>query len=244
MAVLNSPLRSPLRSPLYDPFNTGGGVPIWIDGDSYATIQGGVGLAPSLQAALNRTCMIAGIGGATLSEASARVQARTSAANNTLVFWDGNSNSYGTYAADMAKYATVAAACPRCIIIPPVRRRSDPSDVITAMNALQTGIALTYGGRTIDAQALLAAAATSPGDDADVAEGYVPRSLLIDYVSNRHLNAAGWAVITAAVLAMLPSIEGGSYEVEASGLFARFTTPANATRKGHINTLIRCSAPQ
>ena len=32
---------------------------------------------------------------------------------------------------------------------------------------------------------------------------------------------------------------GGGYEAEAAALFARFTTPPDATRKGHINTLIK-----
>ncbi len=123
-----------------------------------------------------------------------------------LIFWDGSSNGYGTLAEDMALYAQVVAAVPKCIILPPVRRGIDDAGTLAAISALQAAIATTYADRTIDAQALLAAAATSPGDDADVLANVVPSSLLVDPVSNAHLNTAGWDVIYPEITDLMTTL--------------------------------------
>lgn len=179
---------------------------IWLDGDSYsAPSTGGDGLAARLSTA-GRIATVTGVGGSTLDQAVARVQARPWARDSVLIIWDGSSNGYGTLAEDMAKYAAIASFVPKTIILPPVRRGVDDAGTKAAITALQGAIATAYAGRTIDAQALLAAAATSPGDDADVAAGVVPSSLLVNPVTDAHLNTAGWNVVYPAVAALLTSL--------------------------------------
>lgn len=179
---------------------------IWFDGDSYsAPSTGGDGLAARFSAA-GRIATVTGIGGSTLAEAVARVQARPWARDSDLIFWDGSSNGYGTIDEDMAKYAAIASFVPKSLILPPVRRSIDDAGTKAAITALQAAIATTYAGRTIDAQALLAAAATAPGDNADVAAGVVPSSLLVNPTTDAHLNTAGWNVIYPAVAAPLASL--------------------------------------
>lgn len=51
-------------------------------------------------------------------------------------------------------------------------------------------------------------------------------------------NSYGVSNAIAKSVAMSPSLGGIAYEQEATDLFARFTTQPDATRKGHINTLI------
>ena len=175
---------------------------IFMNGDSYSVLQNGDGVVKRLRDA-GRKAGSAGVGGTTLAQAVTRAQAMPWMRDSVQIIWDGSCNGYGSLAEDMAKYATLASLCPKTIIIPPVRRYGDDAGQIAATSALQAAIATTYAGRTFDAQAVLAASATSPGDDADVAAGVVPRSLLIDYISNAHLNTAGIDAIMPAMNGVL-----------------------------------------
>lgn len=179
---------------------------IWLDGDSYSVISSnGDGMEPRFTAD-GRLITVSGVGGSTLAAQRARIEARLWSTYQTLIHWDGNPNGYASLADDMAHYAAIVAACPRSIIIPPVRRGADSTDMREYISTLQAALLEAYPTRTIDAQSLLAAAATSPGDDDDVAANVVPRSLLVDHVSDAHLNTAGWDVIYPAVKALVDSL--------------------------------------
>lgn len=166
---------------------------IWSNGDSFSIEVSGDGLVKRLVAD-GYVATVGGEGGSTLAGARDRVLARPWLRNTVLAFCDGSPNGSGLLDDDMAMFAQIVAAVPKTIIIEPVRRPSDTAGVLASVSALQVALAATYPTRLVTMQAALAAAATSPGDDADVAANVVPRSLLFAVGSNEHLNTAGWNV--------------------------------------------------
>lgn len=73
---------------------------------------------------------------------------------------------------------------------------ADSVPSLASLNALNAQLASTYGARFVNVLAALVAGANgSPEDSADVAAGYVPRSLRSDHL---HLNDGGYARVAAA----------------------------------------------
>lgn len=132
---------------------------IWLEGDSYPAGDAlGTSLWASLQSQTNRRAFVTGLGSSTLTSARDRVLAHTGfAARNPLLFWDGYSNSYGTLAADMAKYAAMAAVKPdgKFLFLAPLQTPFGPSDVNAAAAALQSELTVVYGSRCLNLQPVI-----------------------------------------------------------------------------------------
>ncbi|MGY3359727.1 hypothetical protein ACVWZK_006390 [Bradyrhizobium sp. GM0.4] len=169
------------RATLFDGENVAKSTYIWGEGDSYvAGAADTTSLTKSLQANTVARMFYTAVGGTTLANELTRVQAHPKLAGNAFIIWDGDANGFDTLANDMARYASIVAALghSRYVIIPPCRRNNATAGQNAATLALQVAIASTYPNNYYDAQAFLATLAVSPGDDADVAAGYIPTSCL------------------------------------------------------------------
>jgi lysophospholipase L1-like esterase len=75
----------------------------------------------------------------------------------------------------------------------------DPPATVSGIASVNANLASVYGTRFVDCLAALQAANDgSPGDLADIAAGYSPRSLRFDGL---HLNSAGYTVVANALYA-------------------------------------------
>lgn len=176
---------------------------IWCEGDSYCAGAGGVSLTGSLQG-LARPAVTTAVAGTNLSDQLARVLGKPGlAADGVFVHWDGSAVGNVDAATAMANYAAILASLghSRFVIVPPVRIaiNTAPNNALTT--AIQTALVAAYPNNIVDAQAILASHATSPVDDADVAAGNVPTSLL--QADNAHLTATGMGYVATAVKTLL-----------------------------------------
>lgn len=175
---------------------------IWVEGDSYVAGSGGVGLTTSLNA--SRIAITTGVGGTAIDEQYARVAAAPGLGHTGIyVHWDGSASSALTLSQSMGYYEGIINRLnhTRFVIIPPVRLAAATVNNNTIASQTQAAIAARWPNNYIDAQAILASHATSPGDDSDVSGNYVPDSLL--QVDNTHLTSTGMGYISDAVLAFL-----------------------------------------
>jgi hypothetical protein len=180
-------------------------LPLWLEGDSFSISNEGAGLGDYLASTYGRNVVGTGVGGSTLEETFARVTSLAQEnANRVLILWDGSSNGYSDIFEDIRRYLAISGARGRAIILPPVRRASDPPELRAAITSLQESIMRRFEGRTIDVQALLASAARTPEDEADVAAGVVPSSYMLP--DKAHLNSDGVALVGAAVEELLASL--------------------------------------
>jgi len=177
----------------------------YLEGDSYVAGAGGVSLTASLASAASRGAFTTGQGGSDLASQASRVATNPGLCRGVFVHWDGDANGFGTLAADMALYASMVAALghTRFIIVPPCQRANGSTKNAPAA-ALQAALMAQYGAtHVVDAQAILAGNATSPGDDATVAAGQIPASLLQG--DGTHLTSTGMGFIATAIAALIIS---------------------------------------
>lgn len=174
------------------------------EGDSYMALTAGVGMSASLPVALGRPMFTTAAGGSTLATEVARVQANPGLCRGTFVHWDGDANSFTDVATTMANYAAMVAALPhqRFVIVPPCRRFNATAGQNAAVTTIQSQLAALYPGHIVDAQAILAGLAVSPGDDAYVAAGYIPNSCLTD---GTHITLAAMNAVAAEVASLITS---------------------------------------
>jgi hypothetical protein len=179
---------------------------ILAEGDSYVSGAGGVSLAAALSTALSGRPMVSrASGGSTPMDVAARLAAIPGLAHGPVVIWDGDLNTGSVVADQVAAYATIVSRIRhgRYLILPPCRRAAKAGAENDKVALVQAALAAAYPGHVIDAQAILAAHATAPGDDADIAGGYIPASLLQGDLA--HLTAPAMAHVAAAVAAELGS---------------------------------------
>ncbi|SMF66131.1 hypothetical protein SAMN02982989_3440 [Xaviernesmea oryzae] len=164
---------------------------ISMEGDSYPAGANGVSGAGSLSTILGKPVFVTASGGSTLAQQVARVQANPELYRGVFVHIDGDNNGYGSLETDMGLYADMIEAIGhnRFIIVPPMQRANKTTEANAATLALSNALLAAYPNNTVDGQALLAAHATSPGDDAAVAAGQIPPSLL--QVDETHLTSDG-----------------------------------------------------
>lgn len=175
---------------------------ILAEGDSYVAGAGGVSLAGSLAATLSgRPVISRGVGGATPMDIAARLDATPGLARGIVIVWDGEMNTGSVVADQLAAYAGVVARIPhgRYLILPPCRRAAKSEAENADVALVQSALASLYPSHIVDAQAILAAHATAPGDNADLAAGYIPTSLL--QADLAHLTSIGMSHVASAVAA-------------------------------------------
>lgn len=173
---------------------------ILIEGDSYSAGAGEATLGGALPVALpGRAVISTAVGGSTPSGILSRLGAVPGLARGAVVIWDGDMNTGAVVADQLAAYAQIVARLGhgRYLILPPCRRAAKSAGDNANVATLQAALAATYPGNVLDAQAILAAHATSPGDDADLAAGYIPTSLL--QADQVHLTATAMAHVAAGV---------------------------------------------
>jgi len=173
---------------------------ILAEGDSYVAGAGGVSLTASLGTALSgRPVVSRAVGGGTPMDVASRLAAIPGLARGVVVIWDGEMNTGSVVADQLAAYASIVGRIPhgRYLILPPCRRAGKSGADNANVALVQSALASLYAGRVIDAQAALAAHATAPGDNADIAGGYVPTSLLQGDLA--HLTSAGMGHVAAVV---------------------------------------------
>lgn len=173
---------------------------ILAEGDSYVAGAGGVSLSTSLNTALSgRPVLSRAAGGSTPTDVLTRLAAIPGLARGTVVIWDGDMNTGSVVADQLAAYAAIVASVThgRYLIVPPCRRADKLGTDNANVALVQSALADLYPGHIVDAQAILAAHATAPGDNADVAGGYIPASLL--QVDQAHLTSAGMGYVATAV---------------------------------------------
>lgn len=180
---------------------------VWAVGDSYIDGAAGVSL-PVTANADGRAMIETSSGGTSLATQYAEMQLYPGlCASGVFIHWDGDANSYVDVATHMALYASMVALLghDRFLIISPLKRANKTAGDNTFTGDLQAALAAAYPTNYIDAQAILAAHATSPGDDSMVAAGQVPDSLL--QADDTHLTSAGmgfvWTEATVGVKAVL-----------------------------------------
>lgn len=178
---------------------------ISMDGDSYSTAGGvgGVSGRNMLATSTGRPVFSTGVGGSTLAEQVARVIANPGLYRGVFVHIDGDANGYGDLATDMALYAQMAAALGhgRFIFVPSFERANKTSEANAATLARRNALIAAYPNNHVDGQAVLAAQAVSPGDDATVSAGQIPASML--QADGTHLTSAGMDYLTDAIAAFL-----------------------------------------
>ncbi len=177
-----------------------GDFPLWTDGDSYNA--NAVGLANTLRSLTGLLLINTAISGSTLQQTADRVEADVGYHASTLIVWDGSANGYNTVSEYVDQYDRIIAALghDRYLILPPVTPSGgDPfiSNQIWAL--MQERLDET---RLLDPMPALLSLAISPGDDADVAAGCVPASLMLDTV---HLTQAALTAVGNAVVDDLQS---------------------------------------
>lgn len=112
----------------------------------------------------------------------------------TAWLWLGRNGADAGYtiAGDIA---ACVAKQPRSLVAGVTMSTGDSAGAIAGLAAVNAALAATYGDRYVDLMAALVAAGDGSANDlADIAAGYVPRSLRADAV---HLNDAGYAVVAA-----------------------------------------------
>lgn len=180
---------------------------LWVDGDSYAAAASSPSLGNSLNTALNRGYHNTGNGGDNITTIADRVLGAGYAALQAqcpLVIWDGDPSGLATPALYMAQLARITAVVRRVLIIYPPRRSAQTTQAKADTLSIQQLIASTYPTAYVDSQAALAAGATSPGDDADVAANVVPTSLMNG--DGVHLLSTGMALVVTPTLARLSAL--------------------------------------
>lgn len=178
---------------------------ISMDGDSYSSVSGSGGVSGQalLATSTGRPVFSTGVGGSTLAEQVARVVANPGLYRGVFVHIDGDANGYGDLATDMALYAQMADALGhgRFVIVPPFQRANKTTEANAATLALSNALLTAYPGNAVDGWAILAAQAVSPGDDATVAAGQIPASMLQG--DGTHLTSAGMDYLTDAIAAFI-----------------------------------------
>jgi len=168
-------------------------------GDSYVPDTNGVGLISSINSA-GRPAVSYGQGGTTLAQQVAVFEANPLLHRGITVHWDGSCNGYGTLEEDMALYGRLTTGG-RFVFSTPLRRANADSGYNAAALALHDAMLTAWPSNVIDAQALLASHASSPGDDANLAANYTALSLM--QVDETHLNATGMAYSAAAIVSLV-----------------------------------------
>lgn len=180
---------------------------LWIDGDSYADAASSPSIGNSLNTALNRGYHNTGTGGNTITQIADRVTGSDYAALQAqcpLIIWDGDPSGPATPALYMAQLARIAAVVRRVIFIYPPRRSAQTTQAKADTLAIQQLIASTYPNTYVDSQAALAAGATPPGDNPDVAANVVPTSLM--NADTVHITSTGMALVVTPTLAKIAAL--------------------------------------
>lgn len=170
------------------------------EGDSFVAGAGGISLAASLSTALSgRPVLSRAVGGGTPMDIATRLAAIPGLSRGVVVIWDGDMNTGSVVADQLAAYATIVARIPhgRYIIVPPGRRAVKSGADNANVALVQSALAGLYPGHIVDAQSILAAHATAPGDNADVAGGFIPTSLL--QADLTHPTSAAMSFVAAAL---------------------------------------------
>ena len=168
---------------------------VWAVGDSYMDGAAGISL-PVTANADSRAMIETSSGGTSLAQQYAEMQLYPGlCASGVFIHWDGDANSYVDVATHMALYASMIALLghSRFLIISPLKRANKAAGDNTFTGDLQAALAAAYPANYIDAQTILAARATSPGDDSMVAAGQVPDSLL--QADDTHLTSAAMGYV-------------------------------------------------
>lgn len=189
--------------PLYGKRSTGY---LWVDGDSYAAAASSPSLGNSLNTSLNRGYHNTAIAGDTITQIADRVLGADYAALQAqcpLVIWDGVPNGPATPALYLAQLARITAVGRRVLFVFPVRRPAQTTQEKADTLSIQQLI-VSAGYQYVNSQAALAAGATSPGDDADVAANVVPTSLMNG--DGVHLLTAGMNLVVTATLSKLSAL--------------------------------------
>lgn len=180
---------------------------VWGVGDSYMDGAAGVSL-PVTANADSRAMIETSSGGTTLAQQYAEMQLYPGlCASGVFIHWDGDANGYTDVPTQMATYASMIALLGhnRFLIVSPLKRANKAAGDNTFTGDLQAALAAAYPANYIDAQAILATHATSPGDDSMVAAGQVPDSLL--QADDTHLTSAAmgfvWADATVGIKSVL-----------------------------------------
>lgn len=166
-------------------------------GDSYGRVNTQITTATGL-IAINKSQ-----GGITIDQILARVQARPELYGEPTILWDGKPNGLISTADYKAKVKQIGdlIGWSNLAVAPSLKTTigSGENATIDAVQAAILDLCTTYGGYYIDAQAILAAHGDgTAGDNADIAAGVCPRSLMeADAV---HVNATGnaWVAGDAA----------------------------------------------
>lgn len=173
---------------------------ILAEGDSYVAGAGGVSLNAALGTALSgRPVVSRAVGGGTPMDVASRLAAIPGLARGPVVIWDGEMNTGSVVADQLQAYADIITRIPhgRYLILPPCRRASKSGADNANVSVVQAALASLYPAHVVDAPAILATHATAPGDNADIAAGSIPTSLLQGDLA--HLSSAAMAYVAAAV---------------------------------------------
>lgn len=175
---------------------------VLLEGDSYVSGAGGVGLATALVGA-GLPVIATASGGSALAAILARIAANPGLAAGALVLWDGEMGAGAMALEQLPLYAAIAELVPhgRFLFLPPLRRANRSSADNAEVAALQLALAESFPGHVLAVDGLLAAAATLPGDAVTLAAGHVPASLL--QADQTHLTAPAMSLVADAVAAEL-----------------------------------------
>lgn len=167
--------------------------PIIVLGDSYAS-----GIQSRLGAVSNRVIISMGAGGRSHQDRvdyyAAALAADPKLNTYDMVFQDGKPNDYvdvPTYTASVQRLRNLRNGSGRNVYLPPIKTAIGSSE-IALIDSLRPGINSIWGSAVCDGQALMAATAVSPGDDAAVAATVAPPSC-INQQDQVHPNEKGYA---------------------------------------------------
>ncbi len=145
-----------------------------------------------------------GVGGEGSTAIKARFDASSGSRRAINVIWSGRNGvltDNGQIATDIQGMVNSLPSDGRYLVLSITNKRDGSEDLGTAkyakITAVNDQLAAKYGNRFVNVRAALIAAATSPGDDADVALDRIPASLTIS--DGMHLNDAGYVVVASAV---------------------------------------------
>lgn len=154
---------------------------VWAVGDSYVDGAGGVSL-PTTANADGRAMIETSGGGTTLAQQITEMESYPGLCDSgVFIHWDGNGvNGFTDLETAMADYRRMVSLLghDRFLIIGPLKRANLSEGLNGLMGAVQAALAAEWPGNYINAQAILAARAASPGDDSMVTAGVTPDSLL------------------------------------------------------------------
>jgi hypothetical protein len=153
---------------------------IYLEGDSYPAGSGGVSLTASLITASSRGAFTTATGGSDIATELTRVQTNVALTGAIFVLWDGDANTGSDFTSYMASLTSLVSTLKtsKYMIIPPCRRNNKSAGDNAVTLQIQQAIAAAYPANYYDAQAYLATLANGTTDNADVAAGYIPTSLL------------------------------------------------------------------